>query len=233
MASSLGSVVNLFTLNFHGLGVPHSGATEAEIPHWCSEDLYKRFLDAVVELRDTLSQTTKFQITFDDGNKSDLAIGVPALVERGLDATFFVCSARLNDPAYLDPDDLAEMRAQGMTIGCHGATHIPLRGLDDQTLKAETIDARAVLEDALGDSVSAFAIPFGSYDRRVLAALTGFKHVHTSDFQIARVGARMVTRHGYHTGWGVDDFRASAIAPPTGPKAMIGKAKLLIKKMRP
>jgi peptidoglycan/xylan/chitin deacetylase (PgdA/CDA1 family) len=220
-------------LNFHGLGTPHADVKEDEAPHWCPEDEYKRFLDAVVDLRKKLKQTTEIRITFDDGNKSDLAIGVPALVERGLDATFFICSERLDDPVYLNKVDLADMRAQGMQIGCHGATHIPLRGLDDPTLKAETVDARAALSTALGDEVSSFAIPFGSYDRRVLAALKTFDEVHTSDFQISRSGARMVTRHGYYTGWTVQDLEAAASNLPSGPKALLGRAKLLIKRVRP
>ncbi len=228
----MNEVLQRFTLNFHGLGKPHTNVKADEARYWCPEDEYKRFLDAVVELRVKLKQTAEFRITFDDGNQSDVSIGVPALVERGLDATFFICSERLKDPVYLSRADLADMRAQGMQIGCHGATHIPLRGLDDETLQTETVDARAKLSAAIGDEISSFAIPFGSYDRRVMAALKTFQEVHTSDGQVSRAGERIVTRHSYHTGWGAKAFQASASNLPTGPKALFGRAKLLIKRAR-
>lgn len=220
-------------MNFHGLGEPHSNVEQDETRFWCTEHEFKRFLDAIVELQSRPERKTEIRITFDDGNKSDLLIGVPALVERGLDATFFVCSDRLRNPVYLNPTDLSEMESRGMRVGCHGATHVPLRGLDNQRLKAETADARAKLSDVLGHGVSSFAIPFGSYDRRVMNALKNFDEVHTSDFQASRPGARIVTRHSYMSGWSVEAFQKNVANLPTGPKAWLGQTKLLIKRLRP
>ena len=47
------------------------------------------------------------RISFDDGNASDLEIGLPALLERGLTATFFVLAGRLGRPGSLDADEVA------------------------------------------------------------------------------------------------------------------------------
>lgn len=35
------------------------------------------------------------ELTFDDGNASDLTIAAPALQARGLAASFFVCASRI------------------------------------------------------------------------------------------------------------------------------------------
>lgn len=229
----MNKIKHRFTINFHGLGEPHSNVMQDESRFWCDEREFERFLDAIIDFQSKPQRETEIRITFDDGNKSDLRIGVPALVERGLDATFFVCSDRLRNPIYLSPTDLAEMESRGMMIGCHGATHVPLRGLDNQRLKAETTNARAKLSDMLGHGVSSFAIPFGSYDRRVMNALKDFDEVHTSDFQASRPGSRIVTRHSYICGWSVEDFRKTVANLPTGPKAWLGKTKLLVKRFRP
>ena len=229
----LSKIKHIFTMNFHGLGEPHSNVGRDEARFWSTEDDFKKFLDAIVEFRSRLERKTEIRITFDDGNKSDLLIGVPALVERGLDATFFVCSDRLRSPVYLSTFDLGEMEAIGMRIGCHGATHVPLRRLDNQRLKAETADARTRLSEALGHRISAFAIPFGSYDRRVMSALKSFDEVHTSDSQASPPGARIVTRHSYMNEWSVEAFQENVANLPTGPKAWLGRTKLLIKRLRP
>lgn len=224
--------MQIFTLNFHGLGMPHSNVGQDEIKYWCGEDEYKRFLDAVVRLNAQPERKAQIKITFDDGNKSDLLIGVPALIERGLNATFFVCSDRLKDPTYLSQADIQEMEANGMKIGCHGATHVPLRKLGNQRLKAETTDARSKISEALGHDVSSFAIPFGSYDRRVMTALKDFSAVYTSDFQTCYPGTRIIPRHSYTSGWNVDAFQENVTNLPTGPKAWLGQAKLMVKRLR-
>lgn len=157
-----------FTLNMHGLGTPHSGVPDGERRYWCAADTYEALLDEMVRLAAEHAGAIGFHITFDDGNKSDLAIGVPALKARGLTATFFVCSDRLDDPAYLSRSDLRQVEAEGMTIGCHGASHVPLRGVTPEVLDVETRGAKARREDALGHRVSEFAIPFGSCDRKVM-----------------------------------------------------------------
>ncbi|MDK3075184.1 hypothetical protein QO034_19020 [Sedimentitalea sp. JM2-8] len=79
-----------FTLNMHGLGTPHPGVPDSERRYWCAEDTYETLLDEIVRLAAEHVGDISFHVTFDDGNKSDLAIGVPALKARGLAATFFV-----------------------------------------------------------------------------------------------------------------------------------------------
>jgi peptidoglycan/xylan/chitin deacetylase (PgdA/CDA1 family) len=222
-----------FTLNMHGLGTPHSGVPDSERRYWCDAGTFEALLDEMVRLDGEYAGKVSFHVTFDDGNKSDLTIGVPALKARDLTATFFVCSDRLGDPAYLSVVDLGLMEADGMTIGCHGASHIPLRGVTPDTLEYETRRAKIRLEDALGHEVSAFAIPFGSYDRKVMKALDPFDEIHTSDHQLSRTGTRLVMRHSYVDSWEPGTLSSFVKNAPAGFRAMVVQAKLAAKRLRP
>jgi len=79
------------------------------------------------------------RIFFDDSNRSDVDIALPALLERGMRATFFVLAGRLDDPAHLDDSDLRRLVAAGMGIGSHGMRHRDWRRLDDAELDDELV----------------------------------------------------------------------------------------------
>lgn len=164
--------------NFHGIGTPPAGIDPGERPYWLSAEQYHRALDALV------SSGRPFLVTFDDGNLSDLAIGVPACVERGIATIVFACSGRIGTPGYLSAADLRELAGlPGCAIGSHGAVHRPWTGLAGSALDAEVAQSKARIEDALGRPVTAAGLPFGRYDRHVLsaAAKAGYVEVYSSD----------------------------------------------------
>lgn len=169
-------------VTFHGIGDPERRLDPREQVVWVSREHFLSLLDCITG-RDDVA------ITFDDGNASDLEHALPALLERGLSATFFVVAGRLGTPCFLDERGLRELAAAGMEIGCHGMRHRPWRGLDEQALHEELVEAKTILERAIGCPVTRAACPFGSYDRRVLRGLrrSGYKHVYTSDRGTARV----------------------------------------------
>lgn len=112
-------------------------------------------------------------VTFDDGYKDNLQTAAPVLLKYGIPFTVFVTSSfiRKQEPPYLTPTELRELAAlPGVTIGSHGATHVPLAKCDDPTLWHELDDSRQYLEDVLGKAVTAIAYPYGSVDLRVAAA---------------------------------------------------------------
>jgi peptidoglycan/xylan/chitin deacetylase (PgdA/CDA1 family) len=182
--------VRQFILNFHGIGaVPdHVGAVEREF--WLERDLYESILDEV-RGRDDVA------ITFDDGNRSDADIGLPALAERGLRATFFVLADRIGERTYLGDDQIRELAESGMGVGSHGAAHRSWRSLADDELRREVDGAREAIESALGGPVAEASCPFGEYDRSVLGALrrAGFERVYTSDGGWADSGAWLQPRN--------------------------------------
>lgn len=164
--------------NFHGIGTPPAGIDPGERPYWLSPEHYTRALDALA------ASGRPFMVTFDDGNLSDLTIGVPACVERNIATIVFACSGRIGAPGYLSSADLRELAAlPGCEIGSHGAVHRPWTGLAGGALAAEVAESKARIEDALGRAITAAGLPFGRYDRHVLsaAARAGYAEVYSSD----------------------------------------------------
>lgn len=176
-------------LCFHGIGRCTEEREPGESRYWVAEGTFHRMLDAVAGEQDV-------ELSFDDGNASDLEIAVPALRDRGLTASFFALAGRLDDPASLSPADLREVVSAGMRVGSHGWRHVSWRGLSPAEEQREFEEARGVLAEACGESVTRVALPLGQYDRRVLRGLrrAGYETVYTSDRFRARPGAWLQAR---------------------------------------
>lgn len=167
-------------LNFHGIGTPHEGVGPDEARYWVTRD---QFLDTLDRAQVHSASGNPVRITFDDGNCSDLDVAAPALRERGLSGDFFVLTGRLSDPRYLSKRDIKALHSQGMRIGLHGHDHVDWRKADDAQLKAETITAREMLAQIVGQEIDTVGIPFGAYNTRVVKQLkhAGFHEIYTSD----------------------------------------------------
>ena len=139
--------------------------------------------DFFADVLDRVRGRPDVQITFDDGNRSDVDTALPLLEERGMQATFFVLADRIDRSDELTTADLQRLVEAGMTIGSHGRAHVPWTDCDDRHLDAEIAASAEDLAGAIGRPVNRFACPFGAYDRRVLAALRrhGAAQVFTSD----------------------------------------------------
>jgi peptidoglycan/xylan/chitin deacetylase (PgdA/CDA1 family) len=208
-------------VTFHGVGDPPRALEAGEERVWLTTDGFRDALDAIAAADDA-------EITFDDGNASDVEVALPELRARGLRATFFVVADRLGSPGFLSAEDMRELVAAGMAIGSHGVRHVPWRGLDRAELEAETAGSRATLEEALGTPVEQAALPFGSYDRRALRAAraAGYRRVLSSDGGRARSGAWLQPRTSL--GPGLDARRV--LAGETTPR--LGGLKRLAKRLR-
>jgi peptidoglycan/xylan/chitin deacetylase (PgdA/CDA1 family) len=173
-----GTVVNL---TVHGIGPASRPLDPGEDRTWVTVEQFEQVLDAAVGRPDV-------QITFDDGNASDVEIGLPRLLERGLSAEFFILAGLLGEPGRLDGADVRELHQAGMRVGSHGWAHRDWRRIDPSSQDQEFGDARRVLAELIDSAVSRVAIPFGSYDRHVLRHLrrTGVTRAFTSDGGRAR-----------------------------------------------
>jgi len=167
-------------INLHGVGTPHDGVPDSEAPYWLPKERFIAVLDRICDLRD---QGHDIRLTFDDGNLSDLEIAAPEIAARGFSAEFFVLTGRLDHPRYLAPNQLHEMSRLGMAIGLHGHGHVDWRRVGDEEMQRETVASRRVLEDIMGRPITRVAIPFGSYNRGVIARLevANFEAIYTSD----------------------------------------------------
>jgi peptidoglycan/xylan/chitin deacetylase (PgdA/CDA1 family) len=183
-------VRHVVNLCFHGIGTPRRELEPGEDAYWIKVD---RFLSILDEARTWPS----VRISFDDGNASDFEIGLPALTERGLRASFFVIADRLDRAGSLASDQVRELSDQGMTIGSHGAVHRPWPGMDAATREREFVLARDRLADVAATPVDTAACPLGRYDRRVLWHLRrlGYRRVFTSDRRPAFPGAWLQPRY--------------------------------------
>jgi peptidoglycan/xylan/chitin deacetylase (PgdA/CDA1 family) len=172
----------MHNLTFHGVGDPPRELAPGEAKVWVDTDRLLDILDAAAGRDDVC-------ITFDDGNRSDVEVALPALLERDMKATFFVLGARLGTPDYLGEDDVRSLVAVGMTIGSHGMRHRDWRRCADDELTEELVASRRILGEVAGTPITQTSIPFGSYDRRVLSHVRqtgGYERVYTSDGGTAR-----------------------------------------------
>jgi peptidoglycan/xylan/chitin deacetylase (PgdA/CDA1 family) len=112
-------------------------------------------------------------VTFDDGYVDNLELAAPVLARHGVPATVFVVTGRLGGSNSWDMDgDLAgrplmswqgisELRRSGLGVGAHTRTHRALPSLDAATRRNEIAGSKADLEERLGETVRAFAFPYG------------------------------------------------------------------------
>jgi peptidoglycan/xylan/chitin deacetylase (PgdA/CDA1 family) len=217
----------MINICFHGIGTPQREMEPGEDRYWISEDLFHAVLD---EIR----TWPEVRISFDDGNTSDVEIGLPALLERGLTADFFVLAARLQSAGSLDEKAVRQLHENGMTIGTHGMWHRPWRGMDAATRQDELVVARERLAEAAGVPVDRAACPLGRYDRQLIGHMRklGYARVFTSDRRAARVNDWLQPRYSLRRDDTVAGLRAEAL---DGPGAL-GRLKLeavgVVKRLR-
>ena len=212
---------------FHGIGTPRRELEPGEDEYWVGTDTFLAILDE-------LTTWPSVRLSFDDGNASDVEIGLPALVERGLPADFFVLAGRLGAPGSLDGRAVRRLREHGMTIGSHGMAHRPWRGLDPAARREEFVVARECLASAAGAEVDLAACPLGRYDRRVLADLRrlGYRRVYTSDRRPARSSAWLQPRYSVRHDDTPGSLRAGVLATPPLPRRVRLSTTGLVKRLR-
>lgn len=221
--ASRGPQINL---TFHGIGAPTRELESGEYAVWVSVDRFEAILDQVTDYENV-------HLTFDDGNISDIRYALPALVTRGLGATFFLDAGRLGMESFVSEQDVRDLVSAGMQVGCHGMQHRAWTGLTDRHLRDELLVARSVLEEIAGQPVTAASCPYGSYDRRVLRALReyGYKRVFTSDDGLAKATSWLQPRNTIKMVRGADMvgyvFAQERVIPRT-----IRTAKVALKRWR-
>jgi peptidoglycan/xylan/chitin deacetylase (PgdA/CDA1 family) len=124
-------------------------------------------------------------LTFDDGYADNWQYAWPALVARGLTATFFVTVGFIDRDrdvvdriaqlwgvardgvAAMGWDQLQEMRVTGMHVGSHTWSHRNLAALSGVQAEAELRRAKDGIEQHLQEPVTEVAYPFGKPRRHV------------------------------------------------------------------
>ena len=129
-------------------------------------------------------------VTFDDGFRSVLDLGLPILARYGLPGTVFAASDYLDEGRPLTWDgvdhwvhtehedelqsltvaELAHLRSEGWEVGSHTCSHPRLTGLEEPQLHDELARSKQALEDTLRAPCTSIAYPYGDVDGRVTAA---------------------------------------------------------------
>jgi peptidoglycan/xylan/chitin deacetylase (PgdA/CDA1 family) len=193
----------MINLCFHGIGTPPDGVPAEEAAYWIDVDTFHRVMDLVAD-------RPGVQLSFDDGNASDVDVALPDLVDRGRTAQFFVIAGRLDSPGSLSADDVSGLRRAGMSVGSHGMHHRVWWRLSPAEQHEELVLARRRLEEVLGEPVSSAACPLGRYDRATLTALRRLRYdrVYTSDRALARPGTWRQARFSLRAHDTADDVAA-------------------------
>ena len=219
--------MSLIILNFHGVGPVTRRIDDNERNCWLDQDTFEAVLD--------LAQgESRVQLTFDDGNSSDIEILLPALLRRGLKATFFICSGRLDQPTFLSTAQVRELRTHGMGIGSHGVSHMSWRHLPPARLCEELECSRRILEQVCDIPVSAASCPFGAYDRTVLSGLrqADYHFVYTSDGGASTTGHWLQARNTVTRSMRISDLAFLIKRGPGVYKQVLIRARQMVKRIR-
>jgi peptidoglycan/xylan/chitin deacetylase (PgdA/CDA1 family) len=108
----------------HGVGRAGHELDPGEDQIWVSVAQFERVLDVVAKRPDV-------RITFDDGNASDVEVALPRLVERGLNAEFFLLAGVLGERDGSTPPVSARCWTPAWRSGRTGWSHRDWRRIDN------------------------------------------------------------------------------------------------------
>ena len=180
-------------------------------------------------------------LTFDDGDVSNYTLAFPALVEADARADFFVNTATVGCPGFLNWTQIAEMQRGGFAFHSHSHDHVALVGLPPRALERQLRKSKQLLEDRLGAPVDFLAAPYGLLNRSVVRAAreAGYRAVCTSWSWPARPGARTVSRIAVYPTTTAVDFsrllhgRPSIFARRMGHTLLAHLPKRVLLRVRP
>lgn len=125
-------------------------------------------------------------ITIDDGFSSAFEVARPILKKYGYPWTCFVYTNFISRGSSITWEQLAQLRDEGVEIGCHSVSHLNLRDQQGKTpeayedwLKQEILGAKQLIEQRLGIRCATYAYPFGSFSNRVL------EHIKLAGYEAA------------------------------------------------
>lgn len=168
---------------------------------WLREHRYRTLsLDSAYRcLRDGRVPRRTVLITIDDGFADDLERAARILEKESARASVFVPSGLLGqtvDFGHPDGDSvktssgtladevgLRRWLDRGFEVGCHSLTHLDLTGLEAETLRQETEEARRRLSSALDHPILDFCYPFAHHDEaaRAAVAAAGYRAAYAGE----------------------------------------------------
>jgi peptidoglycan/xylan/chitin deacetylase (PgdA/CDA1 family) len=188
----VGGVVPVLALMYHEVeGDPDTSRFRgpAATRYNVSPARFERHLDAIEAsghrpgLVGEQDMGTRLLLTFDEGGRAAATYTAPILERRGWRGHFFITTDRFDTEGFLARAQVSALHEAGHLVGSHGSTHRAQTDLDDDDVRREWSESKAVLEDLLGTSVTVASVPRGRYSTRIgrLAIEAGYDHVFTSE----------------------------------------------------
>lgn len=152
-------------------------------------------------------------ITFDDGHKSNLE-AAEILTEYGLKGYFYVVKDfSLNNPAYLNEDDILKISNMGHTIAVHGKDHNWWILKSNEQLIQELTETKNWIESITGKPVITCAAPGGVLNERVIQCIKEFmpeyKYIRTVKVGMNNVNDELIKIVPMHTHTNIQMFKWS------------------------
>lgn len=110
-------------------------------------------------------------LSFDDGWLTTYETAFPLLKTYGLTSTQYIVTSYLGTFGFMTGDQVKAMDQAGHEIGSHTVSHPDLTTSSNSGLGSELKQSQATLKTLLGKPVTSFAIPYGSYNKTVLAGI--------------------------------------------------------------
>jgi len=106
-------------------------------------------------------------LTFDDGPSGSITgMLLDGLRARGVHATFFVCSYRVEQ----FPETLVQIAEQGHEIGLHSVCHTYMDKMNAEDVEADLVANREIVTEVCGISPRLFRPPGGLYSKELTKA---------------------------------------------------------------
>jgi peptidoglycan/xylan/chitin deacetylase (PgdA/CDA1 family) len=123
-------------------------------------------------------------LTFDDGTTDHFRVVRPLLREFGIQALFYISTAKLNRDNYLTSEQVRQLWESGHTIGSHSHMHqrLDMKPWGQVTQELE-LSAMAI-QNVIGQPPVHFAPPGGFYNRSIqeIAQRIGYAFCRTMDW---------------------------------------------------
>lgn len=124
-------------------------------------------------------------ITFDDGYRDFLEYAWPLLKQYGFTANIFLVAGEIAQTNRWDHHygeskplltwaEIGRLQEEKVSFGSHSMTHPMLTKRSWKQIKKELYESKLLLEQGLSVPVTAFAYPYGEFNRRI-QFLTGYK----------------------------------------------------------
>jgi hypothetical protein len=141
---------------------------------------YESFL-AHLDLMQKLD-SGQVHLTFDDGYRSLHQLLVILKERFRIQCTCFITTTAIGQGGMLSRREIRELAEFGIRMGTHSHSHVFLENLAEQQLQAEVLAPKQILEDLIGQAVTAMSLPGGRYDRRAAeyAAANGYREMYAS-----------------------------------------------------